>query len=110
MGPPAPARLVWAKGNGHQPEFALERPVTLIGRDVNADVQIDEPLVSRAHARIERRGDAFFVIDLGSTNYTRVNGTVITEQELKHGDEVIFGRARCLFLIGPDPGSSSGRA
>jgi len=108
MGPPAAARLVWAKGNGHQPEFALERPVTLVGRDASADIQIDEPLVSRAHARIERRGDAFVVIDLGSTNYTRVNGAVITEQELKHGDEVIFGRARCLFLIGPDPRPSSG--
>jgi pSer/pThr/pTyr-binding forkhead associated (FHA) protein len=97
MGDPPVARLVWAKGNGHQPEFPLDRDVLLVGRDATADIRIDEPLVSRAHARIERRGGAYFVIDLGSTNYTRVNGTVVSEQELKHGDEVLFGRARCLF-------------
>jgi pSer/pThr/pTyr-binding forkhead associated (FHA) protein len=92
------ARLVWAKGNGQPPEFLLDREVQLVGREESADIRIDEPLVSRAHARIERRGGLYFVIDLGSTNHTRVNGAVVTEQELKHGDEVLFGRARCLFL------------
>ena len=69
----------------------------LVGRDATADIHIDEPLVSRAHARIERRGARYFLIDLSSTNYTRVNGAVVSEHELKHGDEVLFGRARCLF-------------
>jgi len=99
MGDPPVARLVWAKGNGHQPEFPLDRDVLLVGRDATADIHIDEPLVSRAHARIERRGARYFVIDLSSTNYTRVNGTVVSEHELKHGDEVLFGRARCLFQL-----------
>jgi pSer/pThr/pTyr-binding forkhead associated (FHA) protein len=116
MGDPPVARLVWAKGNGHQPEFPLDREVLLVGRDDTADIRIDEPLVSRAHARIERRGPRYFVIDLGSTNYTRVNGTVVSEQELKHGDEVLFGRARCLFQLEGAPfppahsGPGSGRA
>jgi pSer/pThr/pTyr-binding forkhead associated (FHA) protein len=102
------ARLVWAKGDGERAEYPLDRDVLLIGRDPSADLRIDEPLVSRSHARIERRGVAYFVIDLGSTNYTRVNGVAVAERELRHGDELRFGRARCLFLRGggsePVPG------
>jgi len=93
------ARLVWAKGNGDRTEYPLDRDVLLVGRDPSADLQIDEPLVSRSHARIERRGSAYFVIDLGSTNHTRVNGVAVAERELKDGDELLFGRARCLFLL-----------
>jgi len=97
---PAVARLVWAKGNGDRAEYPLDRDILLVGRDDSADIRIDEPLVSRAHARIERRGGRYFLIDLGSTNYTRVNGSVVAEQELKDGDELFFGRARCRFVIG----------
>jgi pSer/pThr/pTyr-binding forkhead associated (FHA) protein len=59
---------------------------------------VDEPLVSRAHARIERRGDAYFVLDLGSTNLTRVNGEVVAERVLRDGDELRFARACCRFV------------
>jgi pSer/pThr/pTyr-binding forkhead associated (FHA) protein len=68
-----------------------------VGRDEAASLRVDEPLVSRLHARIERRGEAFFVMDLGSTNLTRVNGEVIAERELQDGDEIRFARACCIF-------------
>ena len=38
------------------------------------------------------------VLDLGSTNLTRVNGEVVRERELRHGDELRFARARCRYL------------
>jgi pSer/pThr/pTyr-binding forkhead associated (FHA) protein len=69
-----------------------------VGRDEAADIRVDETLVSRHHARIERRAGRYFVLDLGSTNRTRVNGTAVGERELRHGDEVRFARARCKFL------------
>jgi pSer/pThr/pTyr-binding forkhead associated (FHA) protein len=99
------ARLVWEKADGSRVDFPLARDVLVVGRDDDADIQVDEPLVSRAHARLERRGQAWFVLDLGSTNYTRVNGDVVAERELRHGDEVKFARARCLFVAedGADP-------
>jgi pSer/pThr/pTyr-binding forkhead associated (FHA) protein len=81
-------------------EFPLAAARMVVGRDQEADIRVDEPLVSRAHARIEQRGDAFFVVDLGSTNLTRVNGDVVGECQLHHGDELRFARARCLFLAG----------
>lgn len=92
-------RLVWLRSEGEPVEFPLAAQQMTVGRDEEADIRVDEPLVSRAHARIERRGDAFFVVDLGSTNLTRVNGDAVGERQLRHGDEVRFARARCLFLV-----------
>jgi pSer/pThr/pTyr-binding forkhead associated (FHA) protein len=102
---PQPARLVWERQDGARVEFPLVSNPVLIGREDDADIRLDEPLVSRAHARIERRGARYFVLDIGSTNLTRVNGEVVAERELRHGDEVRFGRARCVFLSsdGNDP-------
>ena len=96
---------MWEKTDGGHVEFPLDSSPMLVGRDETAEIRVDEPLVSRAHARIERRGEAYVVCDLGSTNFTRVNGEVVGERELRHGDEVRFARARCVFLVegAPDP-------
>lgn len=75
----------------------LTHNVMTVGRDEEASLRVDEPLVSRLHARIERREGRYFVLDLGSTNLTRVNGEVVGERELKDGDEVRFARACCVF-------------
>jgi pSer/pThr/pTyr-binding forkhead associated (FHA) protein len=94
-----PARLVWEEKNGTRREFPLTSAVTVVGRDEGADIRVDEPLVSLHHARIERSGEGFVVIDLGSTNLTRVNGVVVRRQTLRHGDLLRFARARCTFLL-----------
>jgi pSer/pThr/pTyr-binding forkhead associated (FHA) protein len=91
-------RLVWKRSDGTEVEFPLNGAVMVVGRDEEADIRVDETLVSRTHARIERREDRFFVIDLGSTNLTRVNGEPVNERELHHGDEVKFARAVCRFV------------
>jgi pSer/pThr/pTyr-binding forkhead associated (FHA) protein len=96
------ARLVWQRTDGSEVEFPLSAAVMVVGREEDADIRVDEPLVSRAHARIERRGDAYWVLDLGSTNLTRVNGEVVAERTLRHGDEVRFARARCRFVAEGD--------
>jgi pSer/pThr/pTyr-binding forkhead associated (FHA) protein len=88
---------VWESSDGVV-TFPLAADTLLVGRDEGVDVLIDEPLVSRQHARIERRGEDFRVVDLGSTNLTRLNGEPVREALLRHGDEVRFGRARCTFL------------
>jgi pSer/pThr/pTyr-binding forkhead associated (FHA) protein len=93
----ASARLVWERADGSRTEYALTAPVTSIGRSEEADIVLDEPLVSRIHARIERRGERCVLIDIGSTNLTRVNDEVVVEKELAPGDELRFARARLRF-------------
>jgi pSer/pThr/pTyr-binding forkhead associated (FHA) protein len=99
---PRHPRLVWERADGSQLQFPLVSSPMTVGRDESADIRVDEALVSRAHARIERRGEAYVVVDLGSTNLTRVNGEVVLERELRHGDEIHFARAKCRFLLEDD--------
>ena len=98
------ACLVWQRQDGTAESFPLAAEVMVVGRDEDSDIRVDEPLVSRNHARIERHGERYFVIDLGSTNFTRVNGQVVAASELKDGDELRFARARCLFHAGGGEG------
>ena len=96
------AKLIWQSAEGEEQAFDLGEPVTTIGRDEESDIHLTEALVSRNHARIERRDGVFYVQDIGSTNWTRVNDEVVSERALVDGDEVRFGRAFCVFRLVTD--------
>lgn len=79
-------------------EFVLEGEALEVGRDEDVAIRVDEPLVSRRHARLERRGQSWVVVDLDSTNFTRVNDErVVRERELVDGDALQFARVKCMF-------------
>jgi pSer/pThr/pTyr-binding forkhead associated (FHA) protein len=99
-------RIVWQRSDGAAVVFALTQSVMLVGRDSDADVRIEEPLVSRAHARLERRGTEYVLIDLGSTNLTRVNGEPVQVRSLQDGDELQFARAVCVYQVRVGDGDS----
>jgi len=65
----------------------------VVGRMDDCPVHLDDPTVSRKHAAFVRRGDDWWVVDLDSTNGTRVNGVNAAEQPLRPGDRVEFGDA-----------------
>ena len=71
-------------------------PLT-IGRLPECDIVLTDPNVSRRHAEVRRRGNDFIVIDLGSTNGTRVNGAGVRERQLADGDEISLGSTRIRF-------------
>jgi pSer/pThr/pTyr-binding forkhead associated (FHA) protein len=73
-----------------------EDPVTL-GRLPDCDVVLSDPNVSRRHAEVRRKGNDFVVIDLGSTNGTRLNGAGVRERRLTDGDEITLGGTRIRF-------------
>ena len=75
----------------------LADTVTKVGRLPDCGVQIVDASVSRYHAEIRAKGDGFVVVDLGSTNGTRVNGVRIYERELRDGDELAFGTVLVRF-------------
>jgi pSer/pThr/pTyr-binding forkhead associated (FHA) protein len=56
-----------------------------------------DPNVSRNHAEIRPQGDRYAVVDLGSTNGSRVNGVRVSSQVLNDGDELMFGNTRMRF-------------
>jgi hypothetical protein len=68
-----------------------------IGRTPDCDVNLSDPNVSRRHAEVRRQGDGFVVVDLGSTNGTRVNGQGVKVQTLDDGDEITVGATRLRF-------------
>ncbi len=71
--------------------------VVTIGRSPDATIVLGDPNVSRRHAEIRPAGDGFAVVDLGSTNGTRVNGERIVERSLRDRDEVVFGNTVTYF-------------
>jgi hypothetical protein len=67
-----------------------DEPITL-GRAVDCDVVLNDPTVSKRHAELRREGTDVLIVDLGSTNGTKVNGTGVRQRVLADGDEVRIG-------------------
>lgn len=97
---PAPTwRLRFLNGPQRSLETVITRPVTTIGRAPSNDLVLDVGDVSRHHARLERSGGELRLVDLGSTNGTRVNGEPVRESPLRPGDEVSFGTIRAQVVV-----------
>ena len=79
--------------------FAIDRGWTRIGRSVAADLQLDDPSVSRRHALIVSEAPkALRVLDDRSLNGVRLNGELVEWGRLVDGDELTIGRYR-LFVL-----------
>lgn len=76
--------------------YPLTRSHTRLGRGTGADIQIDDPGVSRAHAEVVL-GLPVVVRDLGSTNGTLVEGRKITEAPLHNGARIQVGSTVITF-------------
>jgi hypothetical protein len=70
-----------------------------LGRSPDNDIILRDPATSGHHARVERRGDQFWIIDLGSTNGTLVNGEPVQEQQLSSGDRITIGQNAVNFSL-----------
>ncbi len=72
---------------------------TTLGRSADVDIQVDEEAVSRKHARIEKRAEGFFLVDLKSTNGTWFNDQRIEEAvPLQPGDRIRVGSETFEFI------------
>jgi FHA domain-containing protein len=73
-----------------------EHPIS-IGRKPESNIVLADPNVSRNHAEIRPYGDGFVIVDLGSTNGSKVNGVRVNQQVLEDGDELTFGNTVMRF-------------
>lgn len=72
-----------------------------IGRIEENMLQIEDASVSSRHAILTLRGPDYVLMDIGSTNGTRVNGQDLapdTEVPLKDGDNVRFGHVETIYV------------
>ena len=86
--------LVLASGE----RVALNATVVSLGRLPECDVVLADPNASRRHAEVRPSGNGWVVVDLGSTNGTRVNGLLLAgDRLLANGDVITIGATSVRF-------------
>jgi dipeptidyl aminopeptidase/acylaminoacyl peptidase len=94
-----PAKLTFESGPFAGRIVALPNQMVAFGRAPDNDVVVGDPATSGRHGRIEVRGGAFWISDLGSTNGTLVNGEPVIEKQLNHGDLIAVGANTIRFTL-----------
>ena len=94
-------------------KFSLRSVLVHVGRGGHNDVRLNDESVSETHAKMQRREDGWYVIDMGSTNGTYVAGTRISaERRLDGTPDVRFGGMKMRFTAAgadvPDGGEVKG--
>src|SRR5438874_1868591 len=78
----------------------LTQDIIKIGKLSSSHLRIDDESVSRMHAVIEIVGASeIYVIDLGSTKGTVVNGQKINKCRIQSGDEIMLGDTRVVITV-----------
>lgn len=96
-------RLVMRSGPSVGKEYPLDKSELFIGRDLNNDIVINDPEISRRHSRLFTQGNTFVLEDLGSTNGTFVNGQrLMGPNMLRPGDVITFGERMSLVFESSD--------
>lgn len=93
---------------GSEPShFPIRSDIVSIGRSPDNLVHIDDPEVSRLHARVERHGNSTLLTDLNSSNGTFVNGSrIVGTVELFDGDVLGFAGVQVEFHTAYRPESA----
>jgi two-component system, cell cycle response regulator len=91
---------IYPTGVGMGTRFALSDSPVVLGRGNDCDIRINDPSVSRRHARIQPGADGYFAVDLQSTNGTFVNDVPASMCKLQDGDYLRVGNCIYRFLAG----------
>jgi predicted component of type VI protein secretion system len=83
-----PPELVSVTDGAH---ILLDKPILLLGRHQECDIQLNSRKVSRRHCCIAQVSDYLVIRDLDSTNGIRINGVKTREGKLRPGDELTIG-------------------
>jgi pSer/pThr/pTyr-binding forkhead associated (FHA) protein len=79
--------------------YPIRTPLAQIGRGANCDVRLTDESVSEIHAKLQRRDDGWYAVDMSSTNGTWVDGTRLTgERRLDGAPDIRFGGVKLRFI------------
>ena len=93
-------------GNSPGRKHPLTKPNTLIGRRTECDLVFDLNGISREHARIQRDGARYSLVDLNSRNRTKLNESFIAPDQpipLKSGDRINICDVEMVFYAEDPP-------
>lgn len=95
------AKVEIITGQGQATEHELAEYNT-IGRHPDNNLQLLDRIVSKEHAVIYKRDDAYYFRDLGSLNGSFKDDQRIAEVPLVHRDTIVMGSTRIMFLDDED--------
>ncbi|HLW00819.1 MAG TPA: FHA domain-containing protein [Ktedonobacterales bacterium] len=78
--------------------LALNKPQLMIGREPTNDIAVNNPAVSRQHARLVQGPNGWAIEKLNPQNTVQVNGRDIAQSPLRNGDTVTIGPVNFQFL------------
>ncbi len=91
------AKVIVFRGRRKEATYDLDRRELVIGRSEEADIRVENPLVSRTHAVLRFEDSAWQVADLESPNGLYVNGERVTARKLRPGDRIELGQHFVVF-------------
>ncbi len=90
---------LWSDDQGLVASTAIDTFPFRVGRAPEAELQLSGASVSKLHAAVDREGDAFSLVDLGSRNGTYLNGERIeAPAALRSGDVIRIGGQEIRFV------------
>ncbi len=92
------------------PVRSIDRRITLIGRDANCPVRLDDPNISRIHCALVLSPEGLWVVDLLGKGGTRLDGKPVRSQLVETGSEIAIGRYAMGLWRGRSAASTDGRA
>jgi pSer/pThr/pTyr-binding forkhead associated (FHA) protein len=90
-------KLVLALPDEQEQEYELAKSSLTIGRSTASDIILMDTRVSRTHARLECGPQGCRIVDLGSSNGTRLNGSRIEKADLNPGDKILVGNSQFRY-------------
>jgi pSer/pThr/pTyr-binding forkhead associated (FHA) protein len=95
---PLPDRFIVVQGPDVGSVFALTEQKLLVGRGEECQIALDDASVSRVHLEVIRTEHGLMVLDQGSSNGLRINGTDLPSAMLRSGDLLELGDVRLKFV------------
>lgn len=97
-------KLIAQKGPSSGTSYLLEQQEIFMGRDLSNDIVVNDPEISRRHARLYKQGGNYVIEDLGSTNGTVVNGQKIRgPKQLATQDQITIGQSIAFLFVDERP-------